>query len=168
MPPRRPSIVLEKALAVADALGPMLSEKFDGVLMLTRSEWHKEPDREFDLVIATTPNVAQGFAAVPARARCVWFEEPPVDFDGNHSADQLLRAIDIIAAADVLVWTDEVARVVAWRLSVPAKKRVINLNRPSTNPQGAFAPLIAATQLYACSAAKNLLSESVEQIGGHK
>lgn len=100
-------------------------------------------DGEFDIVIACSPASVETFGALAARARCVWFEEPPVDPEGNHGAEQLLRAVDLLTMADVVVWTDEVARIVARRLWVP-KKPLINLNTPSTNPQGALAALPAA------------------------
>lgn len=101
-------------------------------------------DRSFDLLIATTPDAIETFATLSARARCLWFEEPPIGGDGTDAARCLLQLIDLISVADVIVCTDEVAQLLGRRLYLPQDKAIINLDVPSRNRNGALAPLAAA------------------------
>ncbi len=99
---------------------------------------------EFDLVIATTPEAAEAAASIKARARCLWLEEAPLSHDGDHDARRLLQVVDLLAMADVIVWTKEVEQVVSWRLCRPGSKPIVNLDAPSRTTIAALAPLAKA------------------------
>ncbi len=147
----RPGSIIAAALPPAATIAllpggdapPILRQLLgDYVPVMPRPEF--EPDREFDLVIATTPEAAEAFAAVPARARCAWLEESPLGSDGTLGVERLLQIVDLMSSADVIVWTEDVGRLMVRQLAAPKDKPIIDLNAPAMKPQGALAPLAAA------------------------